>query len=112
MQFTDFVADQLSEGRRYSDTDQQPVSNPGAIDEQAIDRIQEVLRQYTEDRSLIAQWFGSAMTQNQNILRESEDTIEQWSELVSEFGGCNLRVNEGSRVAFYQGPPFCGICRR
>ncbi|WP_066014046.1 cupin domain-containing protein [Endozoicomonas atrinae] len=102
MQFTDFVSDQLSESLRYSDAGQQPVSNPGRIDEQAIDRIQAVLRQYTEDRNLIVQWFGSAMTQTKHP-QDSEDTIEQWSELISEFSACNLRVNEGSRIAFYEG---------
>ncbi len=102
MQFTDFVADQLSESLRYSDADQQPVSNPGKIDEQAIDRIQKILRQYTEDRSLIAQWFGSAMTQIRHP-QGREETIERWSLLNSEFGDYNLRVNEGSRIAFYQG---------
>ena len=102
MQFTDFVSDQLSESLRYSDADQQPVSNPGRIDEQVIDRIQAVLRQYTEDRDLITQWFGSAMTQTKHP-QDSEDTIEQWSELISEFSACNLRVNEGSRIAFYEG---------
>ena len=104
MQFTDFISDQLSESLRYSDADQQPVSNPGRIDEQAIDRIQAVLRQYTEDRNLIARWFGSAMTQTKHPQSE-EETIEQWSELTSEFGTCNLRVNEGSRLAFYEGSP-------
>ena len=104
MQFTDFVSDQLSESLRYSDADQQPVSNPGRIDEQAIDRIQAVLRQYTEDRNLIAQWFGSAMTQTKHP-QDCEDIIEQWSELISEFSACNLRINEGSRIAFYEDSP-------
>lgn len=104
MQFTDFVSDQLSESLRYSDADQRPVNTPGKIDEQAIDRIQEVLRQYMEDRRLIAQWFGSAMTQTKYPQSE-EETVEQWSELASEFSACNLRMNEGSRLAFYESCP-------
>ncbi|MFK0573760.1 JmjC domain-containing protein [Endozoicomonas sp.] len=103
MQFTDFVTDQLSESLRYSDADQQPVSDPGKIDEQAIDRVQTILRHYIEDKELIAHWFGSAMTQPKHPQPIDEEAIDQWSALISEFGFCNLRISEGSRLAFYQG---------
>lgn len=100
MQFTDFVADQLSESLRYSDPDQKQVQNSGEINQEAVDRVQRILKSYVEDRDLIAQWFGQAMTEPK-YPQTAEEEIEDWTSLVSLYGNSSLSLSEGSRIAYH-----------
>ena len=104
MQFTDFVADRLSESLRYADGDQKPVQNPGEIDQEAINRVQEILKQYVNDRQLIAQWFGETMTEPKHPQTPAQEHIADWPALRSAYGHLPLRISEGSRIAFIETP--------
>ncbi len=99
MQFTDFVSDQLSESLRYADPDQRLLKNPGEIDREAVNRVQAILKSYAEDKDLIAQWFGQAMTEPKHP-QSAEEEIENWESLISLYGNSNLRLSEGSRIAY------------
>ena len=103
MQFTDFVSDQLSESLRYSDPDQRLLKNPGEIDREAVNRVQAILKSYAEDKDLIAQWFGQAMTEPKHS-QSAEEEIENWESLVSLHGSSNLKLSEGSRIAYQESP--------
>ncbi|WP_299733800.1 cupin domain-containing protein [uncultured Endozoicomonas sp.] len=102
MGFTDYVSDQLGESLRYSDPDQRVLSNTGLIDEHSIQRVQDVLQQYINDKALVAQWFGAFMTEPKHQ-QEQADDITDWSLILEELEGADLMVSEGSRLAFYKG---------
>ena len=104
MQFTDFVADRLDENLRYADGDLKPVQNPGEIDPQAINRVQHILNQYVNNRQLVSQWFGEAMTEPKHPQPLALEPIPNWLTLRSMYGHLPLQVSEGSRIAFLETP--------
>ncbi|KEQ19153.1 ribosomal protein uL16 3-hydroxylase [Endozoicomonas numazuensis] len=99
MQFTDFIADQLPESLRYSDPDQALPKQKGEIDEKALDRLQQILKEHIEDRSMLAEWFGEMMTQPKHE-QPVEESWQSWENLTEEAEGVELVLNEGSRLAF------------
>ena len=104
MGFTDYVADKLSKSLRYSDPGLSLSVNPGAIDQSAIQQVRRILQTYLENENDndIAAWFGKHMTEPRQPQVNNED-ISDWSSVVSEFASCDLRVSEGTRIAFYNG---------
>ncbi len=105
-EYTDYIGVNLSEALRYEDPDLIAQSNTGEITQQALDKIQLILRKYTEDKELISQWFGRFVTTSkyqQADPLESEDSENTYSiedlKLHLASGGILLR-NESSRFAF------------
>ena len=99
MQYTDFIADQLPESLRYSDSDQTLPTRKGEIDEKALDRLQHILKEHIEDRSMLAEWFGEMMTQPKHE-QPVEEPWQSWEHLIEEADDVELVLNEGSRLAF------------
>ncbi len=98
MQFTDFVADRLPESKRYSDADQLKATNPAEIDDKALDRLQSILHEYTENRELLGQWFGEMMTQPK-YEHPIETLYNDWPSLINEMTKAPLWVSENARLA-------------
>ena len=105
-EYTDYISVNLSEALRYEDPDLITQENTGEITAQTLEKIQDILRKYTEDKELISQWFGQFVTTpkyQQADLLESEDSENTYSikDLQSHLasGGVLLR-NESSRFAF------------
>jgi 50S ribosomal protein L16 3-hydroxylase len=104
-EYTDYIGENLSEALRYEDPDLIAQENTGEITAQTLDKIQLILRKYTEDRELISNWFGRYITtpkyqQSDPQELESENTYsiaDIKSHLAS--GGILVR-NESSRFAF------------
>jgi len=105
-EYTDFIGENLSEALRYEDPDLIAQENTGEITAQTLERIQLILRKYTDDKELIGHWFGCYITtpKYQQLdpleLEESENThsiADIKSHLAS--GGILVR-NESSRFAF------------
>jgi 50S ribosomal protein L16 3-hydroxylase len=105
-EYTDYIGENLSEALRYEDPDLIAQENTGEITTQTLDKIQLILRKYTEDRELIRNWFGRYITtpkyqqSDPQELEESENTYsiaDIKSHLAS--GGILVR-NESSRFAF------------
>lgn len=99
MQFTDFIADQLPESLRYSDPDQTLPEQKAEIDDQALDRLQTILKEHIEDRSMLAEWFGEMMTQPKHE-QPVDEPWQSWEAFKDEAEGVDLVLNEGSRLAF------------
>jgi len=105
-EYTDYIGENLSEALRYEDPDLMAQENTGEITAQTLDKIQLILRKYTEDKELIGHWFGRYITTPKYQqpdpleLEESENTYsiaDIKSHLAS--GGILVR-NESSRFAF------------
>ncbi|WP_422137267.1 JmjC domain-containing protein [Endozoicomonas sp. ALC020] len=99
IQFTDFIADQLSESLRYSDPDQTLPERKGEIDEKTLDRLQTILKEHIEDRAMLADWFGEMMTQPKHE-QPVEEPWQNWEAFMEEAAGVDLVLNESSRLAF------------
>ena len=102
MQFTDFVADQLPERLRYSDADQQLPKHSLEIGDDAIDRIQSILQQYTQNRTLLAEWFGKHMTAQKYEGEPQEQAFSNWQELTNTLDGEDLYLGHDTRIAFHK----------
>ena len=104
--YTDYIGVNLSEALRYDDPDLTAQENTGEITTQALEKIQLILRKYTEDKELISQWFGRFVTtpkyqQADPLESEDSENIYSTEDLKSHLasGGILLR-NESSRFAF------------
>lgn len=105
-EYTDYLGESLNETLRYEDPDLIAQNNAGEISAQTLEKVQNILRKYTEDKESISDWFGHYITtpkyQQKNDL-ELEETdasydIEDLNKHLAA-GGSLLR-NESSRFAF------------
>ncbi len=100
---TSHINDSLSSDLRYEDPDLKIPSNPGEIDNQAVQRVRQVLQQYLEDDNLLANWLGRSMTEPKYPdLAGSEEnwSEEEVAEQLAE-GAC-VYLSEGARLAFHR----------
>jgi 50S ribosomal protein L16 3-hydroxylase len=105
-EYTDYIGDNLSEALRYEDPDLIAQENTGEITAQTLEKIQLILRKYTDDKELISNWFGRYITMpkyQQPEPQESEESENTYSiadiKLHLASGGILVR-NESSRFAF------------
>jgi 50S ribosomal protein L16 3-hydroxylase len=91
---------------RFEDPDLIAQENTGEITAQALEKIQLILRKYTEDKELISQWFGRFVTtpkyqQADPLESDNSDNTYSTEDLKSHLasGGILFR-NESSRFAF------------
>lgn len=102
-EFSHFVGNDLSEEVRFADPDLVLQGHPGHITPAALDKAQEILRLYVEDKEKVAEWFGRSVTIPK--YREEEPTQETYSldDLRAHLsGGGVICRNEGSRFAFQE----------
>ena len=105
-EYTDHIGDRLSDSLRYQDSDLNTQNNTGEISTQALDKVQQILSVYLEDKQAINDWFGRYLTTpkyqqtNDLEIQESEQacSIEQITNHL-EADGMIVR-NEGSRFAY------------
>src|SRR5690606_39090391 len=61
--FTDFLAQYLSDEQRYGDADLSLPADPAQIDEQTVERLQQLVLGLVQDREALGTWFGRFMTE-------------------------------------------------
>ena len=105
-EYTDYLGESLSETLRYEDPDLIAQNNTGEISAQTLLKVQNILREYTEDKESISGWFGRYITtpkyqQTNNLELEQTDTPYEIADLNKHLaaGGSLLR-NESSRFAY------------
>ena len=98
MQFTDFIADQLPAHFRYSDPDLSLPGTAAEINDEALDRLQEIITYYTSNRQLLSEWFGQYITHPKYEENDDSDEIE-WQEIIIQLNGAALAVNPAARIA-------------
>lgn len=102
LNFSDFVANDLSSELRYQDQNIQAQSNSALMDSKTISNVKQILQSYIDQPGLIEQWFGCYMTEHkyheqqqelylENSVDEIIEAIEQASSL------CKI---PGTRVAY------------
>ena len=102
----DAVAVTLTEDDRYRDARAVAGENPGEIPQDTIQVLQRLLQDRLADPLVIADWFGSHMTEPRDpeTARPPETPVDlaDLRRSLAEPGAC-LRRNEGSRLAFFDG---------
>ena len=63
LHFTDFLSQYLGDHQRYSDSGMLPATQPAAIDDQSIERLQSIVLELVQDKTALATWFGRHMTE-------------------------------------------------
>lgn len=98
--FTDFLAQYATDQQRYGDAGMQPPADPAALDDAALDRLQEIVRQAAEDRDALAVWFGRFMTEPRYPERVQTQEIEpgELESLLQQ--GYGLIRNPSARLAY------------
>ena len=105
-EYTDYIGENLSETLRYEDPDLVAQANTGEITEQTLEKIQLILRNYTEDKESISNWFGRYITtpkyqQPDDLELEETEASYQIEGLKKHLASGGLLVrNESSRFAF------------
>ncbi|HET9033987.1 MAG TPA: cupin domain-containing protein [Dokdonella sp.] len=101
--FSGFLAERMSEELRYSDARISPMKAAGEIDDMAIERISQTLRDsLAVDASLLRCWFGSFITR----YRATHEAVPLAKPIGNgEFqrrldGGAGLQFNPWSRFAW------------
>lgn len=103
--YAEFLAENLNEAIRFTDEDLLPQKNPGEITPAALEKIQHIISQYTNDKDSIRHWFGQFITRPkypQNPRRSNKNELTQIIIQLREhlsIGGTICR-NESSRFAF------------
>lgn len=99
--FSDYIGEQLGRETRYTDPALPLQANPGEITAAALDRVQEILSHYLEDRRQLTTWFGRYMTDPKYPELETPGESLPHSDL-SDLLAAGARVvrNEGSRFAY------------
>ncbi len=102
-EFAHFIASDLSEEIRYADPDLLLQTHPGHIPPGALNKAQQILRQYVEEKDKVAEWFGRSVTVPKYREEESIQEIYSLDDLRSHLSdGGTLVRNEGSRFAYQE----------
>lgn len=105
-EYTDYLGTKISDALRYEDADLVEQSNTGEINEITLNKIQNILRQYIEDKESISNWFGRYITipkyYQENNLAQEISTDQYSIEILKNHLVTNGRLirNESSRFAY------------
>ncbi len=103
--FSEFIAQQLSQDKRYSDADIKNASdNPALIDVQAISRISQIVQENLSKEGSLEQWIAQYMTEckYEGLHEALEDELD-WEDLEPLLTpGEIITHNETSRWAYYK----------
>ncbi|MCA9473241.1 MAG: cupin domain-containing protein [Nitrospirales bacterium] len=101
--FADYVADALSEEKRYSDPGLVPQACPGSLTPEALEAVHRIVTDYAKDKTLLAEWFGRFITAPKYPEEEPTTPIYRIEGLQAHIStGGRLVRNEGSRFAFQE----------
>lgn len=100
----DYLLDNDISGKRFSDPDRNLTGNIGAISEQDLDQVQQLLVQLVSDRNALPQWFGQYITQAKHELDQQEPDPHYQAEEIAEYleEGSVLARLGGLRCCYYQ----------
>jgi 50S ribosomal protein L16 3-hydroxylase len=102
LNFSDFVAHDLSTELRFQDKDLEPQQHCAEIKPAAIAEVKKILQQYIDKPGLIEQWFGCYMTEHKYAEQQQELYLDN---SIDELVEAMQQANEickipGTRVAF------------
>jgi len=100
--FADYMGETLPASLRYSDAGMTPPTDPGELNDEALERMRRLILDTLDDPAQLAQWFGRAMTQpkyvDQLVPQEEPTPVD---ELAAELeAGGHLERTLGSRFAW------------
>ncbi|MDY3199309.1 MAG: cupin domain-containing protein, partial [Pseudomonadaceae bacterium] len=100
--FTDFLAQYLSDEQRYGDADLSLPADPAQIDEQTVERLQQLVLGLVQDREALGTWFGRFMTEPRypELVQTQELDPGLLRELLAS--GYGLVRNPSARLAWRQ----------
>ncbi|EIW90467.1 RmlC-like domain-containing protein [Alishewanella agri BL06] len=100
----DYLLDNDISGKRFSDPDRNLTANIGAISEQDLDQVQQLLVQLVSDRDTLPLWFGQYITQAKHELDQQEPDPHYQAEEIAEYleEGSVLARLGGLRCCYYQ----------
>lgn len=100
--FTDFLAQYLSDEQRYADADLSLPADPAQIDEQTVERLQQLVLGLVQDREALGTWFGRFMTEPRypELVQTQELDPGLLHELLAS--GYGLVRNPSARLAWRQ----------
>jgi 50S ribosomal protein L16 3-hydroxylase len=100
--FSDYVANSLTQDKRFNNPCCQPSTNPGHIDDKVIDYLHHTFSDLLNNKQLLKAWFGEYMTESkypENAAIPDQAITEQ--QLLSRVKqGCELYKNNLSRFAY------------
>ncbi|MCJ8340054.1 MAG: cupin domain-containing protein [Pseudomonadales bacterium] len=102
LNFSDFIAQDLSSELRYQDPDLARQKHSGHISSQAIDQVKQILRQYIDHPGAIEQWFGCYMTEHKYTEQQQELYLDNSVEEIIEAMQQAEKICKipGTRLAF------------
>ncbi|WP_447968694.1 JmjC domain-containing protein [Nitrospira sp. M1] len=104
--FADYVADTLSEEVRYADPDLAVPRNPGCVTPDALQNVHRIVKQYLEDKDLLAEWFGRFITAQKYPDETNVSAVYRLEDLRAHIAkGGMLKRNEGTRMVFQDRGP-------
>ncbi|OCW97848.1 cupin domain-containing protein [Alishewanella sp. HH-ZS] len=100
----DYLLDNDITGKRFSDPQRSLTGNIGAISEQDLDQVQQLLVQLVSDRDKLPLWFGQYITQAKHELDQQEPDPHYQAEEIAEYleEGSVLARLGGLRCSYYQ----------
>lgn len=100
----DYLLDNDISGKRFSDPQRSLTGNIGAISEQDLDQVQQLLVQLVSDRDTLPLWFGQYITQAKHELDQQEPDPHYQAEEIAEYleEGSVLGRIGGLRCSYYQ----------
>lgn len=100
--FTDFLAQYLGDEQRYSDADIHRPADPAQIDEQTVERLQQLILDAVQDREALGTWFGRFMTEPRypELIQSEEIETGLLAGILDD--GYGLECNPSARLAWRQ----------
>ena len=100
----DYLLDNDITGKRFSDPQRSLTGNIGAISEQDLDQVQQLLVQLVSDRDKLPLWFGQYITQAKHELDQQEPDPHYQAEEIAEYleEDSVLARLGGLRCSYYQ----------
>ncbi len=104
--FAKYMAEDLDEDILYADPDLKLQENPGQIKEEIIDKMQQIMLEYLNDKEKLASWFGRYITDpKMSINMPPEETIEDTKTLAMMLNSGALLVGmEGMKISYIESP--------
>ncbi|GJL51652.1 MAG: cupin [Nitrospirales bacterium] len=101
--FADYIGDTLNDEVRYEDSDLVALKNPGSLTPESLGKVHHIVKQYLEDKDLLAEWFGRFITAPKYPEEASEPEAYRLDDLRAHIAnGGMLKRNEGTRMVFQE----------
>ena len=100
----DHLIDHDITGKRYTDTGRSAATSVGAITDNDLQQVQQLLQQLVADNAILPHWFGSLITRAKHELDLNEPDPHYGSDEIAEYldeGSVLSRIG-GLRCCYYQ----------